>query len=36
LYQASPVGNSYSYHNKLSPDVCLYLQQIAWQVVSGQ
>jgi hypothetical protein len=36
LYQTSPVGNSYSYHNKLSPDVCLYLQQIAWQVVSGQ
>jgi hypothetical protein len=36
LYQASPVGNAYNYHNQLPADVCLYLQQIAWDAVSGQ
>ena len=36
LYQANPVGNAYSYHDKLSADICQHLQQIAWEVVSGQ
>ena len=36
LYQASPVGNAYNYHNQLPADVCLHLQQIAWEAVASQ
>lgn len=36
LYQASPVGNPYNYHNQLPADVCLHLQQIAWEAVASQ
>ena len=34
LYGATPVGNAYNDHGKLSADECLYLQQVAWDAVS--
>ncbi|PIT81410.1 hypothetical protein B9Z40_11835 [Limnohabitans sp. 15K] len=36
LYEATPVGSAYNYNGKLPAEVCQYLQQVAWDVVSAQ